>query len=137
MAVLLSAVWLIGGRFSNNQTVHIGDAVLVADIADTASKRERGLSGRAHLEPRQAMLFVFPEDGKWAIWMKNMRFAIDVVWLDANKKVVDIEHGVPPSSYPKNFAPDRPARYILELAEGTASAKNIRIGIQARFELAK
>jgi len=74
------------------------------------------------------MLFVFPEDGKYAFWMKDMRFSIDILWLSADGRVVYMALNVSPDTYPQVFRPDVPARYVLELPAGYAKAHAVRIG---------
>jgi uncharacterized protein len=100
----------------------------MVDVADTAALREQGLSGRTSLGPGNGMLFIFEHDGNWGIWMKDMRFAIDIVWMDKEGGVVGLEAEVSPQTYPASFYPDSPARYVLELPAGAAAAYGIAIG---------
>jgi uncharacterized membrane protein (UPF0127 family) len=102
-------------------------------VADSPAERTKGLSGRDKLPKNRGMLFVFDNDGKHSIWMKDMKFNIDAVWLDKNKYVVDVNKNLMPSSYPKNYSPKKNARYILELPSGQVDARNIAIGTQLSF----
>ncbi len=102
-------------------------------IADSPAERTKGLSGREGLPENRGMLFVFDNDAKHSIWMKDMKFNIDAVWLDENKYVVDVNKNLMPSSYPKNYRPKTNARYILELPSGQVDARNITIGTQLSF----
>ena len=95
--------------------------------------REKGLSGRASLAKNEVMIFKFDTDDYHQIWMKDMKFAIDIVWTDAGKKVVYVEKAVAPETYPKTFAPDVPARYVLELSNGRADSLGIAVGTQLKF----
>ena len=104
-----------------------GVSVAVA-VADTESLREQGLSGRASLPEGQGMLFVFDTDEEWGIWMKDMLFAIDIVWADAQGTVVTVANDVAPNTYPKVFYPSAPARYVVELPAGFAAAHSIAEG---------
>ncbi len=116
-------------------TVHLGDGVFAAKVANTEVAREKGLGGTLNLRNDQAMLFVFDNDSKWPIWMKDMNYPIDIVWLDSNKKVVYIVKNAPPESYPyEQFTPKENARYVVELSAGTVSQKSIDIGITAAFD---
>ena len=103
------------------------------DIANTPEMREHGLSGRAGLADGEGMLFVFPEDGPHAFWMKDMRFPIDIVWLSHEWEVVDITSHVSPDTYPTAFSPQTPARYVLELPAGFIEEHAIEIGDEAVF----
>jgi uncharacterized membrane protein (UPF0127 family) len=79
------------------------------------------------------MLFVFDENGQWGIWMKDMHYPIDILWLDQSKTVVDMVENVSPATYPAIFKPKAPARYVLELAAGSIAKTSIVVGSQASF----
>lgn len=104
-------------------------ACVVFERATTPVAQERGLSGRRSLAPDQGMLFAFDAPAERCIWMKDMRFAIDVVWLDAGKRVVMIREGLDPTTYPESFCSNQPAQYVLELAPGVVKAAGIHDGM--------
>lgn len=87
--------------------------------AITEEQRQKGLSGRDSIGVNNVMLFVYDNPGQRCIWMKDMKFAIDIVWLDATHQIVATERNVSPDSYPHNFCHDN-AKYVLEFAAGTA-----------------
>lgn len=126
---------LIHHLFSSQSTVRLGDGVFQAALATTSQAREQGLSGTDQLAPDQAMLFVFDTNDRWGIWMKDMHYPIDVVWLDEQKQVVYSVSNMDPDSYPEVFTPSRAARYVVELAAGTIANKAIHTGSQAQFSL--
>ena len=94
--------------------IRIGEIAFVVEIANTPEARERGLSGRKDLGEKQGMLFVFREAGYHGLWMKDMKFAIDVIWISEDFKVVDITRNLSPDTYPRIFEPRKPAKYALE-----------------------
>ena len=67
-----------------------------AELALSDEERAQGLMFREKIDEDQAMLFLFEEEDIHAFWMKNMRFAIDILWLDGEKRIVHIEKSVPP-----------------------------------------
>lgn len=99
-------------------TLQISGKMLKVEVAATEAAREQGLSGRAGLEAGHGMLFIFPESGLYGFWMKDMKFPIDVVWLDEDKKVIDIARNLQPSSFPQVFYPPVPVKYVLETNPG-------------------
>ena len=105
-------------------------AVVVADALD---ERLRGLSGREALAEGEGMWFVFDKPGLHAIWMKDMRFSIDVLWLDDTLRVIHIEERLSPDSYPEVFKPRAPARYVLEVPAGAIEQYSFRTGDLAWF----
>jgi uncharacterized membrane protein (UPF0127 family) len=134
-----AAFWVFWPQLSQPHVkLRLGDGVFQARVADTQSEREKGLSGTAYLGQDQALLFVYERDDKWSIWMKDMNYAIDIVWLDKDKKVVYIVKNAKPESYPnESFSPNEPARYIVEFAAGTVDKKTINIGDEAAFDEAQ
>ena len=102
-------------------------------IADTTEEIIAGLSGVETLSPYDGMLFVFEEDIYPGFWMKDMKFPIDIVWID-NAWVVDsISENVATSTYPQLFYPQKPIRYVLEMPAGVSQDKKIMSGSRLRF----
>ncbi len=96
--------------------------------------RQRGLSGRDYLDAKSGMLFVFDDAAaSHCLWMKDMKISIDMVWMDEQKKVLNVEDNVSPETYPQAFCPDGTALYALELAAGQASQLGIKTGETLRF----
>ena len=66
----------------------IHDAKIAVEIVDTPKKRQQGLSGRDDLAENKGMLFVYTEPETIGIWMKDMKFPIDILWFNAEKEVI-------------------------------------------------
>lgn len=116
---------------SDTPKLTANDKQYVLEIKDTDPERQQGLSGRDNLSPEVAVLFVFDTNDQRCFWMKDMKFAIDIVWLDENKKVVAVEHSVQPSTYPDNFCHD--GKYVAEFVAGTAKSNGNDVGTQFSF----
>lgn len=110
----------------SGHTFTIQKAVIEAD-------RNKGLSGKKCIPENQAMLFVFDKPDTYGFWMKDMNFPIDMLWLDADKKVVFIQKNATPESYPKVFKPKEKSLYVLEVASGTADKLNVTVGTRLNF----
>ena len=74
------------------------------------------------------MLFVYDEPDIPSFWMKDMKFSIDIIWIDENNKVVGIEKNINPETYPQTFAPSRQILNVLEVNAGWSDAHSIEIG---------
>lgn len=118
----------------------VGGLAIDAEIARKPSERKKGLSKRDSLPLNQGMLFVFDKKGKWGIWMKDMKLAIDIVWIDENKKIVDIAASIAPE--PKRdddeltiYRPRSEALYVLEINAGLSALHNLQIGDNVNFDL--
>lgn len=111
-------------------TLRIGDYTYRLTIVSTTEGRERGLSGRAGLAANEGMLFVYDKPQKVCMWMKDMSFPIDILWLDTGKKVVHMSKDVSPETYPASFCANAPAKYVIELPAGELARRHITEGQQ-------
>ena len=104
------------------------------EIVKTPEAMARGLSGRDKLGDHQGMLFVFDADGRHSFWMKDMKFALDILWLDQDGRIVDMRQDLLPCT-PDNctvYVPQGPARYVLE--GPPALLERVRAGEKLQFE---
>lgn len=107
-----------------------------ARVVSSPEARQKGLSGTSQLPRTEAMLFDFGSDDTWGIWMKDMNYPIDIVWLDKDKRIIYMVKQAEPSSYPyTSFKPSKPARYVIEFAEDTINGKDLTIGDKATFDI--
>ena len=94
--------------------------------AYTAEAKAQGLSNTPPLMPEQGMIFVYDEQNKQCFWMKDMRYALDIIWVDSKKTVTAVEYSVQPDSYPTSFC--HSGQYVIELSAGEAKAGTIGVG---------
>ncbi|MEX0917103.1 MAG: DUF192 domain-containing protein [Candidatus Paceibacterota bacterium] len=112
----------------NLKSIFLGEILLLVEVADSEEERRRGLSGRENLSHGRGMLFVFPEPGKHGIWMKDMLFSLDILWLDEEGKIVTIAENVTADSYPEVFQSGEDALYVLEMRAGFVDDLSIEVG---------
>jgi len=131
-----------GTKPSNNGYRQVSIAVngveLVTDIAETNDQRTVGLAVKDTLNENEAMLFVFSTEWTHSFWMKNMKFPIDIIWLDAHKEVVHIEHSLEPclpDSTCQTYEPNVDSLYVLETVAGFAQKYNVTEGTRVEFDL--
>ncbi len=112
----------------------VGAARFIAEVADDSNERRLGLSFRDSLDADRGMWFVFEREGALSFWMREMRFSLDLIWVDAEWRVVDITREAPPPApgAPSNalptYSPATPAQYVLEINGGLARRLQIEIG---------
>jgi uncharacterized membrane protein (UPF0127 family) len=106
------------------------------EIARTQAEKERGLMYREKLSRGQGMLFINNEEGIYSFWMKNMRFPLDIIWLNNNFEVVFIAKNTQPCREKEclNIIPSKPARYILEINAGETDRIGLQLGNKASYE---
>ena len=112
--------------------VKIDNVVLEVQIADTDPLLTRGLMFQEELPFDQGMLFVFEGEKRRSIWMPNMQFSLDILWLDIEGNVLHIEKNVPPcktaletASCPSYKGDNKLAKYVLEVTAGFVDKNNI------------
>ena len=117
----------------NIKYLKIAGVDLKVEIVSTPEALSKGLSGRNSMGEDEGMLFVFDHPDKYAFWMKDMNFSLDMIWLDQDLKVVYIEKNAKPESYPKTFGPNQNSLYVLEVVSGFSDKHNLKIGDIASF----
>lgn len=94
-------------------------------LANTALKRLRGLLGRAALSPQEA-LWLRPCNSVHTWWM---RFAIDVIFLDRELRIVRLVENLRPFRLTR---PSRQAVSVIEMAAHSITRLNLQVGEQLR-----
>jgi hypothetical protein len=84
---------------------------------------------RTELLDDKGMLFIFKQPGTYSFWMKNVKIPIDMIWVDSGRKIVHIEHNVPPCKADPCplYNPGKQALYVVETAPGFAEKHDIDI----------
>ncbi|MDE2027524.1 MAG: DUF192 domain-containing protein [Candidatus Omnitrophica bacterium] len=116
------------------QVCHDHDCVSV-EVVSKQVDMERGLMYRTGLAPKAGMLFIFASEGRQSFWMQNMRFNLDILWIDSRRRIVYIGRGIPAcrtDSCPV-YTPDEPARYVLEVNSGFSDAHHWKEGDKLIF----
>jgi uncharacterized membrane protein (UPF0127 family) len=118
--------------------VSVNNQTLIADIAATNEQRTKGLAVKDSLAENQAMLFVFENEAEHTFWMKDMKFPIDIIWMDANKTVIHVEHNLQPCSTMilcTTYKASGNSLYVLETVSGFAQKHGITKGTHIDFGL--
>jgi uncharacterized membrane protein (UPF0127 family) len=120
----------------STQTLQIDGKTFHLELALTPEARTRGLGGREHIPKDGGMLFVFPEAAKRAFVMRDCLVPIDLIFLDANGRVVRMHQmtvepnpAVPQTSYSSTY----PAQYAIELKGGMLDKLDIQRGDRIAF----
>lgn len=95
-------------------------------VAANDQQRQRGLMYVRHMDDRRGMLFVYPGDGVYSMWMKNTFIPLDMLFIRADGTISSIAHDTEPQSL-KSVRSIEDVRYVLELNAGISK----RLGITA------
>ncbi|MDE1860403.1 MAG: DUF192 domain-containing protein [Candidatus Micrarchaeota archaeon] len=112
------------------------DNTFTAYVADSRGKVMKGLMGREALGKDEAMLFIFEREGRQGFWMLNMKFSIDIVWLDKSKRITYIAENAKPCGSIFNcpvYRPKESSLYVLELKAGIAHELGMKTGDALRW----
>jgi uncharacterized membrane protein (UPF0127 family) len=109
-------------------TIYIGSSAISVTFADTEEERIKGLSGVSSLREREGKLFVFDTDGRFGIWMKEMKIPLDIIWIDKNLHIIHVVENVTPDTFPEVFLPPSDARFVLEMNAHFFSALRLKVG---------
>jgi len=114
----------------NIVSIRLNEAIIQAEVMRTQDELRQGLSGRETLSEQNGMWFDFGAPGRWGIWMKDMKFPIDIIWVDEKMQIADIKTDISPETYPEIFLPVRNASFVLEVPAGTVEKYALGVGNQ-------
>lgn len=108
-----------------------------AELVTREEDLRRGLMYRDSLADGTGMLFAYGKPGTYKYWMYNVKFPIDILWLDENRRIVQVIHKVPPCTTPADQCPvyggDYESLYVLEVNAGVAEKHNLKPGMFIEF----
>jgi len=108
--------------------IKLKNKIIKVEVADNFWKKLFGLS----FFKRKNMFFPLPYEDRWSLWMFAVRYPIKMIFIDKNKKVIDIKNGEPITFNPKTwrtYKPRKPCKYILE----TPFNLKVKIGDKLNF----
>jgi uncharacterized protein len=141
---LAACVWVVTGPAAAVEvnpplptgTLVIAERVTVTvELARSLQEKVRGLSNRPALKPGHGMLFVYEQPQPIGIWMKDMRFPLDILWI-SDGRIAHVEKNASP------LAPSGPQRVytatgeaVLEVPAGFTDQQKIRVGDRVKVNL--
>jgi uncharacterized membrane protein (UPF0127 family) len=97
VALGIAAFWMhIGSDRLPSVTLETPNGRILVGVADTPAARSAGLSNRDALNAVDGLLLKWDAPGRHPIWMAEMRFPLDLAWIDANGRVIAVLANVPP-----------------------------------------
>jgi uncharacterized protein len=99
------------------------------EVAETPQQMMQGLMFRRSLAPDAGMLFDYKRPTTATMWMRNTLIPLDMLFVDARGKIVNIQQRAVPQS-DDVIAAAAPVRAVIELNGGTAERLGIAPGDQ-------
>jgi uncharacterized protein len=116
----------------------VGGETLKVEVADSNYLRGRGLSYRDGLAPGTGMLFVYNEAQPLTFWMYEMRFCLDIIWIDSGQIRGVAESVCPMPDKPADqlpiYASPEPVRYVLEVPAGWTKEHGFAVGTPVQID---
>ena len=129
--IILVAAYIVAQNANNETYVAVNDGQFQVKIAETESEKQVGLSETESLPENEGMLFLFDEPDYYSFWMRDMKFPIDIIFINGNKVTTIISNALPPSQTDGSlttFQPKEKSDKVLEVNAGIAQKYNIQEG---------
>ena len=146
--MLLSSVaykeieYVLAQEQKQNQTalVSVGGAKIMAILSTTPDSQSKGLAIKDYLNENEGMLFVFDSPQKYSFWMKDMKFPIDIIWINSTGQIVHIEKNLPPCVLLlpcPSYAPNDNSMYVLEVVSNFTNKYDVSVGDPVNSDVIK
>ncbi len=116
----------------DGSTVHV-------ELAKTEAERAYGLMGRTNLPQGRGMLFIHDSSAEYGYWMYHCKIGLDIVWMDAGHRIVELSPNTPPCKGKASTCPSygghATSLYVLELPVGSIKAHGLETGQIVNFNL--
>lgn len=123
--------------FGKNPSITINEKTFQLKVAKSQEEKEIGLSETESLSDNQGMIFLFDDPGYYSFWMKDMKFPIDIIFINKDNVVDVFENAQPQNDSINNlkiYTPIAPADKVLEIKSGLSKDHNIKKGDKIRIE---
>lgn len=133
LVIFVVAVFL---KNLKTETATINNHTFKLYVARTTKEKEVGLSEKTSLPEDFGMLFVFEKPGFYSFWMKNMKFGIDIIYINKGEVVTIYKNLVPEKSNKEAllYNPEEPADMVLEINAGLSQKYNLKKGDRVKIE---
>lgn len=110
--------------------VCLKDSCFTMEVAETPNQQAKGLMYRQSLGEKEGMLFVFSKPDLHGMWMKNMNFSLDMIWLNSSYEITEMRENIAPcqSINCSSYGTVSASMYVLEFPAGTIKKIGLKIG---------
>ena len=143
--MMLSLLIAVGCGPQSNTEVEFGTQMVTfpngqkvrAEVLFKPQDMMRGMMFRDSLPRDRGMLFVHSKAGNYPYWMFQVKIPLDIIWMDINRRIVEISENTPPCQTKASECPSyggkNLARFVLELGGGEARRHGLRAGDTVTF----
>ena len=128
----------VSPRAANTMVMLPDGSTVHVELAKTDAEREYGLMDRTALPQGRGMLFVHPQPGRYAYWMYHCKIGLDIVWMDAGRRIVELSPDTPPcrgkAESCTSYGGHETSVYVLELPVGSIQQHGLKPGQIVNFQ---
>lgn len=111
---------------------------ITAELVRTREEQGQGMMFRKQLRADEGMLFPFEEMAPRGFWMFQTIIPLDIIWLDDNKRIVEMSERTPPclatdANECPTYGGAAHSIYVLELASGQITKHGLTTGSVLQF----
>lgn len=112
-------------------TIAINNHSISTEIAETPAERQRWLTFKSEELPlNSSILLVYDKPDLYSLWLLNIQFNLDLIWLDGDGNIVYIKQDVVPCKNTLDasqctYKNTIPAKYVLAATTGFINYHNI------------
>ena len=114
-----------------------GGQQINAEVEVTPEDMQKGMMFRESLARGHGMLFIHQAPGLYPYWMFQCKIPLDMLWMDAEHRIVEISADTPPCTREAKLCPNygghMEAQFVLELGGGEARRLGLRLGQTLEF----
>ena len=97
---------------------------VAVEIAESHEAHLRGLQGRPRVAQGFGMLFLYETPRTLGFWMRNTPFSLDIIYVGADMRVLNVGQRVPPMSDMRHWSSGA-ASFVIEVPAGFAESTGI------------
>ncbi|NMG76725.1 DUF192 domain-containing protein [Aromatoleum diolicum] len=130
--IVAGCMWQVPVARAELPLVELGVGMhrIEAELAHTDQARQIGLMKRSSMPPQRGMVFVFTQEARHCMWMKNTLIPLSVAFLDRDGRILNIADMKPQTE--DSHCAAAPARYALEMNQGWFAGRGVAAGERIR-----
>ena len=109
-----------------------GGQQIRAEVEMDPADMQKGMMFRDSLARGRGMLFVHKTPSLYQYWMYQVRIPLDIVWMDANHRIVEISPDTPACKTKASLCPTygghETSQYVLEVGAGEVRRLGLSLG---------
>ena len=106
-------------------------------VAASQKEQEIGLSETESLQQDQGMIFLFQKPDYYSFWMRNMKFPIDIIYINNDTIVTIKDNAQAPKGSNDNltiYTPTSHSDKVLEIQAGLSKKYNFKNGDKVKID---